>query len=246
MTQELEIRFIQSSESENSPVYVSSREVAKKFGKEHKNVLQALETAISYAGLEQFGRLNFKPSSYVNEQGKTQPEMLMTRDGFCYIAMGFIGEEAAIWKVKFLEAFDKLVLSASQLRAENQALKTANAKLLVAAKPKNFKKSKVAMKDKTVEVWETVEGKSKLVKVLASSLTKSELAEAIAAKRDAQARGTRSQARAARKWANAVWDWETLEEEGVECPNPLDYVNSCEYSGFFNVDEEDCEDEELC
>lgn len=36
----------------------------------------------------EFGRLNFEPSSYTNEQNKLQPEVLMTRDGFTFLARG--------------------------------------------------------------------------------------------------------------------------------------------------------------
>ena len=36
----------------------------------------------------EFGRLNFEESSYINKQNKLQPEVLMTRDGFTFLAVG--------------------------------------------------------------------------------------------------------------------------------------------------------------
>ena len=51
---------------------VDSRYVADIFGKEHKNVFQAIENIRSEKSgySREFRRLNFKQSSYVNEQNK--------------------------------------------------------------------------------------------------------------------------------------------------------------------------------
>jgi Rha family phage regulatory protein len=84
---------------------VSSRAVAQKFGKEHKNVLQAIEN-LECSG--EFRRLNFQPSSYRNEQNKKQPEVLVTRDGFTFLAMGFTGKKAAQWKEQYIAAFNQM------------------------------------------------------------------------------------------------------------------------------------------
>jgi len=43
---------------------------------------------------EDFGRRNFAPSNYLNEQGKQQPAYEITRDGFVLLAMGFTGPKA--------------------------------------------------------------------------------------------------------------------------------------------------------
>ena len=45
---------------------------------------------------EQFNRLNFQPSEYLNEQGRTQPCVDMTRDGLTFLVMGFTGATAAL------------------------------------------------------------------------------------------------------------------------------------------------------
>ena len=52
--------------------------------------------------------LNFADSSYKNEQNKKQPEVLMTRDGFTFLAMGFTGKKAAQWKEQYIAAFNQM------------------------------------------------------------------------------------------------------------------------------------------
>lgn len=89
-------------------VYTSSRTVAEKFGKLHKNVLRDIEQLIADIGDEQFGRLNFEPSVYRNEQYKLQPEYHLTEEGFALLVMGFTGREAMQWKLAFLRAFRAL------------------------------------------------------------------------------------------------------------------------------------------
>lgn len=88
----------------------SSLDVAEKFGKEHKDVLRAIETAIMQVP-EIFGRRNFALSEYEVDQGlgvRKQPFYQLTRDGFSYVCMGFTGKEAARWKVAYIEAFNAM------------------------------------------------------------------------------------------------------------------------------------------
>ncbi|MDO9812737.1 Rha family transcriptional regulator [Glaesserella parasuis] len=53
--------------------------VVEYFGKRHKNLLRIIKELDCS---DEFRRLNFKPSSYLNEQNKKQPMYLMTQDGF--------------------------------------------------------------------------------------------------------------------------------------------------------------------
>lgn len=86
-------------------VVVSSRTVAEAFGKEHKNVMQSIR---NLECTEDFRLLNFQQSSYLNEQQRDTPEYLMTRDGFTFLAMGFTGPRAAVFKEAYIEAFNKM------------------------------------------------------------------------------------------------------------------------------------------
>lgn len=86
-------------------VVVSSRDVAKKFGKLHKDILKAaknLDCSIS------FNERNFAPVEYVDNKGEKRPEVLMTRDGFTFLAMGFTGAKAAQFKEAYITEFNRM------------------------------------------------------------------------------------------------------------------------------------------
>lgn len=61
--------------------------VARVFGKRHDNVLKDIREIDCSA---EFRLLNFEESYYKNEQGKRQPCCSMTRDGFVFMAMGWL------------------------------------------------------------------------------------------------------------------------------------------------------------
>jgi len=84
---------------------VSSRIVAERFDKEHKSVLLAIR---NLECSEEFIGNNFKPNDYLTANGRTTTEFLLTRDGFTYLAMGFTGKSAAIWKENYIKAFNHL------------------------------------------------------------------------------------------------------------------------------------------
>ncbi|TIH12484.1 hypothetical protein D0S45_17585, partial [Marinifilum sp. JC120] len=88
---------------ENNQPKASSLLVAELFEKRHDNVLQSIN---DLDVPDDFRRLNFQESSYINKQNKEQPSFNMTRDGFSLLAMGFTGKKAMEWKIKFLEAFN--------------------------------------------------------------------------------------------------------------------------------------------
>lgn len=90
---------------EDGRMFTSSLIIAQAFEKEHKNVLQAIN---NLECSEQFNRLNFQPVEYIDAKGELRPAYELTRDGFAFLAMGFTGKKAAIWKEKFLEAFNAM------------------------------------------------------------------------------------------------------------------------------------------
>lgn len=86
---------------------VSSREVAVNFEKQHKHVLEAIEE-IKKGVAEKSADL-FMESKYQHHQNKQwYKEYLLTRDGFTLLAMGFNGAKAIEWKLKYIEAFNKM------------------------------------------------------------------------------------------------------------------------------------------
>lgn len=101
---------------ESGELLTDSRRVAAHFGKPHKNVLRA------YDALEcssEFNRLNFEPVEYTDAKGETRREVLMTKDGFMFLAMGFTGKEAAAMKEAFIKAFNEM---AQRLRDHSRNL----------------------------------------------------------------------------------------------------------------------------
>ena len=88
--------------------FTTSRAVAERFGKKHKNVLRAIENLLAEIPDPDFSRLNFEPRNYIDERGKTYPEYRLTHDGFAFLAMRFTGKEAMAWQIAFLEAFNAL------------------------------------------------------------------------------------------------------------------------------------------
>lgn len=89
---------------------VSSRTVAEKFCKRHDNTIRSVKALIG--GLlknEETPSKYFVRSDYVDPQnGEHYPEYLCTKDGFVLLVMGFTGEEALAWKVKYIDAFNKM------------------------------------------------------------------------------------------------------------------------------------------
>ena len=90
---------------ENGQVVTDSLTVADSFEKEHKNVLKDIrELGCS----EEFRRLNFEQSSYVNSQRKTMPMYYMSKKGFTLLAMGYTGKEAMKFKEAYIEQFEQM------------------------------------------------------------------------------------------------------------------------------------------
>ena len=79
--------------------------VAKMFEKNHRDVLRAIKNIDCS---EEFRRRNFAQSSYINEQNKKQPCVMMTRDGFTFLAMGFTGKKAAQFKEAYIKRFNEM------------------------------------------------------------------------------------------------------------------------------------------
>ena len=85
---------------------VSSRNIARVFEKEHRRVLQDVRT-IAENDLV-WGLHNFVQSAYTNEQNKSQPQYLITRDGFTLLVMGYTGEKAMRFKKAYIAAFNEM------------------------------------------------------------------------------------------------------------------------------------------
>lgn len=100
------VASIDVKEYEGQPV-VSSREVANNFEKQHKHVLECIENLKE--GVAEKSADLFIESKYQHPQNKQwYKEYLLTRDGFSLLVMGFTGAKALEWKLKYIEAFNKM------------------------------------------------------------------------------------------------------------------------------------------
>lgn len=96
---------------------VSSLDVAETFRREHKNVLRDIrELECS----DEFRRLNFEQSEYMNEQNHKQPMFYMTRDGFTILVMGYTGEKAMRFKEAYIKQFNAMDQTLQGKRIERE------------------------------------------------------------------------------------------------------------------------------
>ena len=90
----------------NNQAVVSSRIVAKHFGKKHCNVLQSIEQLVKTekSVLAFYDKHCYK----VQGQYRSYPEYYMNRDGFMLLVMGFTTKPAMQVKVAFIRAFNEM------------------------------------------------------------------------------------------------------------------------------------------
>ncbi len=116
----VEVRKLNKKEE----IVVSSRDVAETFGKEHYEVIYAIEGRVS----ENAKDVKVKNKGIINElieagssqaekyfilseyesRGKKYKEYLMTRDGFTLLVMGFSGEKATRFKLAYINQFNQM------------------------------------------------------------------------------------------------------------------------------------------
>lgn len=119
---------------QNGQAMTNSLIVAREFDKEHRNVMRDIRELIQKGMLKNEQTPMFVETLYVNEQnGQQYPMYLMNRDGFTLLAMGFTGDRAMEFKLKFLRAFNAMgqMLSSDEyiLMRSQQIMKRLNDQL---------------------------------------------------------------------------------------------------------------------
>lgn len=84
---------------------VTSRQVADDFDKEPKHVNEVIRKLIAENSTVKNMIIE---STYISSRGREEKEYLLTRDGFSLLVMGFTGSKALQWKLKYIEAFNKM------------------------------------------------------------------------------------------------------------------------------------------
>ena len=122
---------VTSTVKENTPIHVEflneitpavlSTEVALRFQKKHKHVLDEIHKIISITP-KSFHEPNFRPMfqdvKIGNGAVRRSPAYLLTRDAFSLLVMGFTGAAAVRWKLKYIEAFNELESAVLEQRTE--------------------------------------------------------------------------------------------------------------------------------
>ncbi|TCU75835.1 Rha family phage regulatory protein [Tissierella praeacuta] len=122
-------------QNKDGKLTVSSREVAENFEKRHNDVVEVIEGKIKNLTTENIVVEQYFIPSEFNHKGNIYKEYLLTRDGFSFIVMGFTGAKADQWKLKYIEAFNKMentlkeVYHISQTAIVNNIMETLEDKL---------------------------------------------------------------------------------------------------------------------
>lgn len=103
----------------------TSLNVAKIFGKRHDNLLRDIDKLLEASAPQNGGAENnlkdtdrttllkikgmFFESTYKAKDNQIHRMYYMNRDGFSLLVMGFTGEKALEWKIKYIEAFNKMI-----------------------------------------------------------------------------------------------------------------------------------------
>lgn len=92
--------------NQDGKLVVTSRQIAEDFEKEHNDTKKRIREFIKDMG--EISHNYFISSEYIDSMNRTQEEYLLTRDGFSLLVMGFTGAKALGWKLKYIEAFNKM------------------------------------------------------------------------------------------------------------------------------------------
>lgn len=94
----------------DSQVITTSRQVAEHFDKAHKTVLRSIHSLTSAQNCANVSEVKnmFFETTESDTYGRQQKIYYMNRDGFSLLVMGFTGEKALEWKIKYINAFNEM------------------------------------------------------------------------------------------------------------------------------------------
>lgn len=118
----------------NNQAVTTSLVLAKAFGKQHKNVIKAIEAKIEPAENQARYRRMFYEGIYTDKKGEQRKMYYLNRDGFTFIAMGFTGRKADEFKLKYIDAFNRMEEQIKQQPAQYKLPQTFSEALIELAK----------------------------------------------------------------------------------------------------------------
>ena len=94
---------------ENEQVVTTSVKVAEDFGKRHDNVMTSIEAIKKDMEKDPLTfKEMFREAKVEDSYGRDRRAYYMNKDGFTLLAMGFTGKKALEFKLKYIEAFNKM------------------------------------------------------------------------------------------------------------------------------------------
>lgn len=91
----------------NNEAVCDSLQVAKRFNKNHKYVLEKIEKLLKDDLANKLAQC-IKDSRYKDSSGRYNKMYILNKDGFVFLAFSFTGKEANEWKWKYIEAFNQM------------------------------------------------------------------------------------------------------------------------------------------
>ena len=92
----------------NEQALTDSVTVAEMFGKEHAKVMRSIDRLLETLAKNGEPSNLFFLAKRKADDGQLHRIYLMNRDGFSLLVMGFTGKKALEWKLKYIEAFNKM------------------------------------------------------------------------------------------------------------------------------------------
>ena len=89
----------------NGELMTTSKIISDVFGKSHRKVTRDINELDCS---DEFRAANFGQSSYTSPRNKVLKCFDITRDGMVFLCMGFTGKKAAVWKEKYISAFNEM------------------------------------------------------------------------------------------------------------------------------------------
>ncbi|ECC2259929.1 Rha family transcriptional regulator [Campylobacter coli] len=134
-------------DTQDNQIFCTSLDVAKVFGKQHKDILEIIRSKIRNKEIQNFNGRNFSPVKYRDAKGEMRPAYQLTKDGFSFIAMGLTGRKADKFKIAFINAFNEMEkLLQKEIKSPNKYL-TDLMELIYPNLPQNDYKVSVIITD---------------------------------------------------------------------------------------------------
>ena len=106
---------------------VSSRQIAEDFERRHNDVVDSIKKILDTKNIvaKHFYEQKFE------YRGQRFTEYLMDEQGFSFLVMGFTGDKALDWKIKYIEAFEAMRKTLERIAEERKQWEIERAKGIV-------------------------------------------------------------------------------------------------------------------